>query len=216
MKLMNKLERKLYRFRIVPFFKYIIFAMAGVYALQFFFPSFPLLNRLTLSMPMVYQGQIWRLVTFIIIPPMSSVLYAAMTLYFYYFIGTALERKWGARRFLLYFIIGIMGAILAALITGFGTNHYLLMSMFFAFAILYPEHELLLFFIIPVKMKWLGFLNAVYYLYALINGSWYNRAALLFSLLNLFLFFGGDIINLIRSTISQWKRRRQFRNAQRR
>ena len=216
MKLMNKLERKLYRFRIVPFFKYIIFAMAGVYALQFFFPSFPLLNRLTLSMPMVYQGQIWRLVTFIIIPPMSSVLYAAMTLYFYYFIGTELESKWGARRFLLYFIIGIMGAILAALITGFGTNHYLLMSMFFAFAILYPEHELLLFFIIPVKMKWLGFLNAVYYLYALINGSWYNRAALLFSLLNLFLFFGGDIINLIRSTVSQWKRRRQFRNAQRR
>ena len=216
MKLMNKLERKLYRFRIVPFFKYIIFAMAGVYALQFFFPSFPLLNRLTLSMPMVYQGQIWRLVTFIIIPPMSSVLYAAMTLYFYYFIGTALENKWGARRFLLYFIIGIIGAILAALITGFGTNHYLLMSMFFAFAILYPEHELLLFFIIPVKMKWLGLLNAVYYLYALINGSWYNRAALLFSLLNLFLFFGGDIINLIRSTVSQWKRRRQFRNAQRR
>lgn len=216
MKLMNKLERKLYRFRIVPFFKYIVFAMAGVYVLQFFFPSFPLLNRLTLSMPMVYQGQIWRLVTFIIIPPMSSVLYAAMTLYFYYFIGTALENKWGARRFLLYFIIGIIGAILAALITGFGTNHYLLMSMFFAFAILYPEHELLLFFIIPVKMKWLGLLNAVYYLYALINGSWYNRAALLFSLLNLFLFFGGDIINLIRSTVSQWKRRRQFRNAQRR
>ena len=137
-------------------------------------------------------------------------------MYFYYFIGTALESKWGARRFLLYFIIGVVGAILAAVISGIGTNHFLLMSMFFAFAILYPENELLLFFVLPVKMKWLGLLNAVYYLYALFIGSWADRAALVFSLVNLFLFFGGDLINLTRSTIAQWKRRRQFRSAQRR
>ncbi len=216
MKLINRWERKLYRFRIMPFFKYIILSMAGVYALQLFFPSFPLISRLSLWTGMVYKGEVWRLITFIFIPPMNSLMFAAITMYFYYFIGTALESKWGARRFLLYFLIGVLGAIIAALITGFGTNHYLLMSMFFAFAILYPEHELLLFFILPIKMKWLGALNAVYYLYALIIGRWDTRVALLFSLLNLFLFFGGDIINLIRRTTAQWKRRRQFRNAQRR
>lgn len=213
MKLMNQLERKLYRFRIAPFFKYVILTMAGVYALSFFFPSFPILNHLMLYMPMVYRGEIWRLITFIVIPPMNTVFYAAMTMYFYYFIGTALENKWGPRRFLLYFIIGVFGAIISALITGIGTNHYLMMSMFFAFAILYPNHELLLFFVLPVKMKWLGLLNASYYLYALINSGWYDRSALLFSLINLFLFFGGDIINLIRGTIAQWKRQYQFRKA---
>lgn len=216
MKLMNRLERKLYRFRIVPFFKYIIFAMAGIYALDLFFPSFRLYLRMLLFMPLVYQGEVWRLLTFIIIPPASSILFTALNMYFYYFIGTALENKWGARRFLLYFVIGVIGAILAAVITGIGTNHFLLMSMFFAFAILYPENELLLFFVLPVKMKWLGLLNAVYYTYALIAGSWADRASLLFSLINLFLFFGGDIINLTRNTIQQRRRRRQFQNAQRR
>lgn len=216
MKLMNQLERKLYRFRIAPFFKYIIFAMAGIYALNLFFPSFGLYFRMLLFMPLVYRGEVWRLISFIIIPPAGSILFAALNMYFYYFIGTALESKWGARRFLLYFIIGVVGAILAAVISGIGTNHFLLMSMFFAFAILYPENELLLFFVLPVKMKWLGLLNAVYYLYALFIGSWADRAALVFSLVNLFLFFGGDLINLTRSTIAQWKRRRQFRSAQRR
>ena len=87
-----------------------------------------------------------QLISFIIIPPAGSILFAALNMYFYYFIGTALESKWGARRFLLYFIIGVVGAILAAVISGIGTNHFLLMSMFFAFAILYPENDLLLFF----------------------------------------------------------------------
>lgn len=215
MKLMNQLERRLYRFRIQPFFHYIIFAMAGVYVLDLFFPTFNLNYYMALLMPRVYRGEIWRLLTFIIMPPSNSILYAALSMYFYYFIGTALERKWGARRFMLYFVIGIIGAILSALITQIGTNQFLFMSMFFAFALLYPENELLLFFVLPVKMKWLGLLNAAYYLYYFINGSWAIRIALVFSLINLILFFGGDIINMTRSTINQWNRRRKFRNAQR-
>ena len=108
-----------------------------------------------------------------------------------------------------------LGALLAALITQVGTNHFVYMSMFFAFALLHPEQELMLFFVLPIKMKWLALFNAVYYVYLFAVGGWPQRVALLFSLLNLFLFFGGDIINLIRGSYHQWQRRRRFKNAQR-
>lgn len=215
MKWLNALERKLYRLRIHPFFRYVVFAMAGVYALQLFFPRFDLLGRMALYMPLVYRGQLWRLVTFLLIPPFASPLYALLTLYFYYFIGTALEARWGARRFFLYYVIGALGAILAALFTQLGTNLYVYLSMFFALAIMNPENQVLLFFFLPVKMKWLALLNALYFFYVLVVGSWPQRAAVLLSLLNVILFFGGDIINLVRLNLSQWKRRRDFRNRSR-
>ncbi|NLD03832.1 MAG: hypothetical protein GX674_11025, partial [Clostridiales bacterium] len=101
MKLLNQLERKLYKFRIQPFFSYIVFAMAGIYLIDLFFPQFFLISRMMLFTPAVYAGEIWRLITFIIIPPGGSILQTALTLYFYYFVGTALENRWGPRRFLL-------------------------------------------------------------------------------------------------------------------
>ena len=215
MNLMDKAERKLYRLQIRPFFRYIIFAMAGVYLLQMFFPTFNLIGLLSLYMPAVFRGQLWRVLTFLIVPPISSPLFVLLTMYFYYFIGTALENRWGARRVLLYYTIGASGAILAALLTQYGTNTYLYLSMFFAFAILNPENQVLLFFVVPVKMKWLAIINAVFFVYAFIIGSWAERIALLFSILNIILFFGGDIINLVSNSIAQWKRRQSFKNRRR-
>ncbi len=215
MKLLNQMERRMYRWRVQPFFQYIIFAMAGVYLLHLFFPQYQLINRMRLFMPYVYQGEVWRLATFLIVPPLGSVLFILINLYFYYFIGTNLEARWGARRFLLFYLIGALGAILAAVITQIGTNQYLYLSMFFAFAILHPDLQVLLFFIIPVKMKWLGLLSALFYVYSFIMGNWPVRAALAFSLLNIWLFFGGDLVNLVRREISQYRRRQQFRNMNR-
>ncbi|MHC1785479.1 MAG: rhomboid family intramembrane serine protease [Christensenellales bacterium] len=212
---LNALERKLYRLRIHPFFRYIIFAMAGVYLLQLFFPRFNLIGLLSLHMPSVYRGQIWRLITFLLIPQLSSPLYALLTLYFYYFIGTALENRWGARRFFIFYVIGALGAILAGLLTQFGMNTYIYLSMFFAFAILNPENQVLLFFVLPIKMKWLALLNAAFFLVSLIGGSWPERAAIIASLFNIFLFFGGDIINLVRDAVAQWQRRQSFKRRSR-
>lgn len=215
MKLLNQLERKLYKFRIQPFFSYIVFAMAGIYLIDLFFPQFFLISRMMLFTPAVYAGEIWRLITFIIIPPDGSILQTALTLYFYYFVGTALENRWGPRRFLLFYAIGVISAIIAALITGIGTNLYLNLSLFFAFAILYPDFQLLLFLVLPIKVKWLALLNGLYYLYGFVNGNWAIRVAILFSLANLLLFFGGDIYNHLRMAISQWKRRQAFKNRSR-
>ena len=132
MNIMNRLERKLYRLRVEPFFRYIIFAMAGVYLLQMLFPPFNLISKLLLVMPMVYLGEVWRLISFLIVPPLYDPFSALLNMYFYYFIGTSLESKWGARRFLLYFLLGALGAVLAALITQVGTNHVDVFRIFFA------------------------------------------------------------------------------------
>lgn len=211
MGILNKLERWLHKYRVRPFFNYIVFAMAGIYLLNLFFPQFFLTFRLSLIREAVFNGEVWRLLTFLIIPPGGSILQTALTLYFYYFIGTALEARWGARRFLVYYAVGTAAAIIAGLLTGYGTNLYLNLSLFFAFAIQYPDFQLLLFFILPIKVKWLALLNAVYYVYGFISGTWPLRIAILFSLVNLILFFGGDLINKSRLAIQQWKRRQIFK-----
>lgn len=208
MKLLNRLERSLSRVRVQPFFKYLIFAMAGILVLDLFFQQFNLIYRLAFIRDFILRGEVWRLFTFLIIPPSGSILQAALTIYFYYFIGNALEARWGARRFLLYYLIGAVAAIIAGMITGIGTNQYLNLSMFFAFAIQYPDFQLLLFFVLPIKVKWLALLNALLYIYGFIQGHW---VAQVFSLINLFLFFGGDLYNKARLGIQQWQRRQVFK-----
>jgi membrane associated rhomboid family serine protease len=211
MKFLNQLERKLYRLPIKPFFHYVVFAMAGIFVLDMLFPAFHLVMKMALIRPAVLRGEIWRLLTFIIIPPPGDILYVALGLYFFYFIGTALENRWGARRFFLFYAIGAAFAAIAALIVGAGTNLYLNLSLFFAFAILYPEYQILLFFIIPIKVKWLALLNLLFHLASLINGSAVQRAAIIASILHILLFFGGDLLNLARSNIRQWQRRQAFK-----
>lgn len=212
MRLMNNLERKLAGLRIQPFFRYIMFAMAGVFLLQFFVPQYPLIAQMMFQRDLVLRGQVWRVLTFLLVPPaLEGLLQAALMLYFYYFIGTALEARWGARRFLLYYLIGALGAIAAGFITGFGVNQFLYLSMFFAFAIQYPDFQLLLFFVLPIRVKWLALFNAVYHLYLFIIGGWPTRVAILLSLLNLILFFGGDLVTMISQTVNQWRRRMAFK-----
>lgn len=212
MNIINQIERKLSRFSIQPFYKYIVFAMGGVYLLDLFFPTFGLIFRLSLFRDIVLRGEIWRLLTFLVIPYLGNPLYTFLSLYFYYFIGTTLENRWGARRFLLFYALGALGAIIGAFITGFGSNIYLNLSLFFAFALVFPDYEILLFFVLPIKMKWLALLNALFFLSSFVYQPWSDKVAILFSLANLFLFFGGDIWNKLRQSIHQWKRRRQFQS----
>lgn len=221
---LNRLERRLYKYNIPPIMRYILFAMGGVFLLDLFFAMttaytthFSLMSYLTLNIPAVLHGQIWRLVTWLIIPTNGDILPFIISLYFYYMIGTALESRWGARRFLIYYVIGavanIAGAFIGHLLTGYGvgTNAYLYMSLFLAFAALYPDEQFMLFFLIPVKAKWLAAIDLVYFLIAIITGYTQIRCAAIASLVNVALFFGEDICQMVRSQYAQWKRRRMFR-----
>ncbi len=222
---LNALERKLYKYNIPPIMRYIVFAMGGVFLLDLFMAMstaysmrhVSLISYLTLNVALVLRGQIWRLVTWLIVPTSGSMLGILITLYFYYMIGTALENRWGARRFLIYYVIGavanIIGAFVAYALTGFGyaTNSYLYLSLFLAFAALYPDMQFMLFFILPVKAKWLAAIDLVYFLIAIVMGGAAQRCAAIASLVNVALFFGNDIYMQGRRLYFQWQRHRQFR-----
>lgn len=204
---LDRLAYKLRRFAIPSLMKYIVISMGAVFVMDLLFAG-RLSALLVFSRTAIMAGQVWRLLSFIFIPIASSPLFIVFVLYFYWMIGEALEREWSVAKFNLFYLTGVVGTIIAGLIMGFATNHYLNMSLFFAFAILYPNVELRLFFILPVKVKWLAWINAAYFAWQLIVSTWPMRVALLVSLANIALFFWPDLMNRIKNA----QRRRQWRS----
>ena len=85
--------------------------MAIVYLMELLiYPmtGFSLSSVLAFNRSAVLHGQIWRLITFIFIPPDSSILFILFSLYFYWLIGNALENQWGAFRFNIYYLCGML------------------------------------------------------------------------------------------------------------
>lgn len=161
--------------------------------------------------------QLWRLVSFVFSPSLTmNPLFFALEVYLVYWIGTSLERAWGAFTFDVYFLLGMAGAWVACLLTGWGSSEALFYSLFFAFAWLFPDMQLMLFFVLPVKVKWLGWIAAAILLLQLIVGSWGVKVNVLLSLVNFALFFGRGAVQQARGEIQAYKRRRQWRDANRR
>lgn len=211
--LMNTLERKYGRYAIDNLMKIIVVGMGLVYAVDLI--SAPmnqgvgtLSQFFAFSRPLILRGQIWRLITFIFVPPASSPLFILITLYFYWLIGQYLEQYWGAFRFNVYYLCGMLGAIIAGFITGYSTNYYLNLSLFLAFATFQPDLEVLLFFILPVKVKWLALVALASLTYMLITSPWSGKLALVMSLINLIIFFGPDLVQQIKQLRRryEWKK----------
>ncbi len=194
----------------------VVVGMALVFCCELLFPQAMLEYYLYFSPALIAQGQVWRIFTFIFLPPQSSLLFIVFALYFYYFIGNALENEWGSFRFTLYYLLGVVGTIIAGLLTGGATNSYLNLSLFFAFAALYPNMQVLLFFFIPIKIKWLAYLDAALFAYQFLLGTWQTRAAILASLLNFLIFFGPSVLRQIRDNLRYRKQREDWRRQMRR
>ena len=178
MNLLDKLERKFGRYAIHNLMYYIIILYALGYVIVTFVPQF-YVQYLSLDPTMILRGQIWRIITFIIYPPNTGLFYFLISMYLYYSIGRILEAQWGAFRFNLYFFTGVLLHVVAAVISCyvFGANigpafgtYYLNYSLFFAFAATYPDMQFLLFFIIPIKAKWLGIINGIYFGVTIVAG----------------------------------------------
>ena len=207
MRFLDKAERKLGRYAIPGLMRFVIIGTAVAYVLYLINPQY--LSYLYLDPQLVLKGQVWRLITFIFIPTNAgNPFFLLISLYFYYFIGKMLEERWGAFRFNVFYFTGILCAILASFLLGiYGVPDYLNETLFLAFATLFPEITVLIFFIIPVKVKWLGWLSAVMLLIQFITGAgWRYRVYILFSLFNYFLFFGPELYRIIRS----WIRRESY------
>lgn len=163
---------------------------------------------LAFSPAAVFQGQVWRLVTFVFVTFAGDPFTLILSLYFYWWVGSSLEREWGAAKFTLYYLTGVVFNILVGLIaqllggSGIITMHYVNLSLFFAFATLFPDMQILLFFFIPVKVKWMAWLDAAYFvisiLASLIQFDFVSAVLAVMALLNYVLFFWSDIAGFIR------------------
>jgi hypothetical protein len=153
-------------------------------------------DHLLLIPDLVLAGQVWRLASFLIVPPIGNIVCALFFWYLFYLMGTALEHYWGTFRFNVYFLIGYVATVAVAFLVPDqpATNGFLQASVFLAFAFLNPDFELYLFFLLPVKIKWLALLTWIGYFYMVIVGDWLSRLLVLASVCNFLLFFGWDIL----------------------
>lgn len=241
---MSKFEKKFGKYAIRNISLVLIACYAVGYVLNLISPE--IIGYLTLNPLAILKGQIWRLVTWILVPPSSLNLFTIIMLLFYYNIGTSLEHTWGTYRYNVYLIGGMLftvaGSFAAmgivwlmgggmdsntlAVYCQFGaamfSTYYINMSIFLAFAATYPDAQVLLMFVIPVKMKWMGIAYAVLLVIQMVQGvggyvlsimplaDVFYRTAIVASLLN-FIVFWISSRNRIHMTPKQMKRRQQFK-----
>ncbi len=211
---LNKLERKFGRFAIPGLMYYIIILNAIVYFFIYLDRTRTVYNMLTLDPVLVMQGQIWRLITYIFIPPTTSLLFIVFVLLFYYMVGVGLEQEWGSFKFNFYYLVGMVATTVAAFLTGGGaTAVYLNLSLFLAFAYLFPNYEILLFFIIPLKVKYLAWFNWAFIGYTVLTQPFSEKIVAIVSLANFLLFFGPDIVRHTRQRRGTYENRKRFVNA---
>ena len=188
-------------FGISGLMRCLVIGNAAVWLLSMMDRTGTVIYYLALYPKAVLQGQLWRLVTFVFIPASSGVL-TLLFLYFYYFIGSVMEREWGRAKFSLYFFMGMLFTVVYSFAVYFLTGkspdpysvaEYIYLSMFFTFATYYPDVQVLLFFILPIKIKWLAWVDAVFFVYSVFTLPFPNSLLPVVAILN-YLLFCGDIL----------------------
>ena len=207
---LDKLERKLGRFAIPNLTVYLMIC----YVIGFMLWNLAAMNLipaevigyLTLEPALILRGQVWRLITWLVVPPSSNLISLVFFVLLYYSLGTALERTWGVFRYNVYIFSGLLFTVLAVFglyafyyfaygfempmsVLGMAGSNYVTLSIFLAFAAIYPEMEVLLYFILPIKMKWMALVYVAIAGYDFINGNIVTRVVIGTSLLNFVIFF---------------------------
>lgn len=202
---MNKLRQNFDRFcarhsnwGIPNLMMFISIGIAVVYLFSKIDPSNVIYSFLAFDRSLILKGQVWRLITYILIPNTDNLLLLAIQLYFYYFIGKILEQEWGAFRFTIFYFSGvIITAVAAILLKTYASATYINLSLFLAYATLYPENKVLLFFIIPIKMKYLAWLDLAMTLLGVLFTTFPQNLFPLFALLNYILYFWPYAVDFI-------------------
>ena len=216
------------RFGIPELMKYIAIGNVAVFIADMLMNG--MLTSWIAFMPeQILRGEIWRLVTFVFLPVSSGgytifgqTFFFALATFFYYWIGTALERQWGTTRFTVFYGLGVIlnivagfviYAVLVGQLTGVGvaaaqarsylrtlstiSMTYVNMSLFFSFATLYPDMRVFLYGIIPIKVKWLAWLDVLFFVWSigsyLLDGQWAMALAPVIAILNYLIFFWEDL-----------------------
>ena len=188
-------------FGIPNLMRYIVIANAVFWIMGAINPV--LMNYMLFNPALILRGQIWRLISFVFIPPSTGVL-AFIAFYFYYWIGSTLEQQWGTGQFTIYFFTGVILTILYGFLIYFITGRsvslsstYIFLSMFFSFAALFPDMQVLFMFIIPVKMKYLALVDAAFFLLSVFTTPFPENLLPVVAVLNFLIFCGGELKNLL-------------------
>ena len=212
---LDKLERRLGFLAIPGLLRYVGFLTALVFVLEKINPGY--LSLLDLDPVAVVHGQVWRLVTYIFIPQMASMLplpdwvNVAFYVLFLWWMGNGLESAWGAFKLTIFYLIGMIGTTVAAFFFGAAFSNFMLTtSLFFAFAQFYPDLVIYFAYILPLKIKWIAWISAAILLLQIIVGSMQFRAAAICAMGNYLIFFGPSIIRDARHRRDATARRRRF------
>ena len=249
---MSPFERKFGKYAIRNLSFVLVMCYAAGYLLELFDRGGLLISYLTLNPYAILHGQIWRLVTWVLIPPSSGGLFfTLLMLYFYCSIGMSLERTWGTYRYNVYLFQGMLFTIAGSFllmgycylfhpqiqmmdmrgmlhvltvdspneyfraIAGLFSTYYINMSIFLAYAATFPDAQVLLMFIIPIRVKWLGAIYAVMLLFQFLGTNVYGKFAIGASLLNFVVFFLTSR-NMMHLNPKQIHRRQEFKREVRR
>ena len=212
---MSKWEKKFGKYAISNLTLILIMCYVAGYVLTLFAPA--AMDYLRLDTYAILRGQVWRLITWLIVPPSSFDIFTIIMLFFYWSLGTQLERVWGVWRYNVYIFSGILLTIVGAFLcmgiyylmvpnmnsayaaewfrygSIYYSTYYVNMSIFLAYAFTFPENQVLLMFIIPIKVKWLGIIYGVMLIFEMLQAFqvqvWFVVAAIGSSLLNFLIFF---------------------------
>jgi len=209
---LDKLEKRWRPFTIPNLTVILIFGQFLVYALARSKPE--ILERIVLVPALVMQGEVWRLLTFVFHPPLTNAIFIFFAWYLFYLMGDALENQWGATRYNVFLWIAYLATVAVSFLAPYQviSNGYLGGSVFLAFAYLFPDFQIYLFFILPVKVKWLALLTWIGYFLGFAFGGWSDRLLIMAAVANFLLFFGRDVYHTMRSRKRRMEREmRQIR-----
>jgi len=192
------------KFGISNLMLYIAIGNVAIYLIDLFsMGGMSLASLLSFSRYAILRGQVWRLVSFVFVSESGDLLFRGtgiffvlVSAYFYWWIGSLLEREWGTAKFTVFYLGGVALNIVFGLLVGYASMAYVNLSMFFAFATLYPNMEILLFMIIPVKVKWIAWIDGALFAWAVVSnllvGNWIGALLPVVAILNYFIFFWQD------------------------
>lgn len=190
---LDKLERKFGRYAIPNLTVYLLVAYVIGFGIVWIMPD--LVGYITLEPALILRGQVWRLITWILVPPTTNLVSLLFLVLLYYSLGTALEHTWGSFRYNVYIFSGLIFTVLAEFglyvfflirygvemqlsMIGMVSTNYITMSIFLAFAAIYPDMEVMLYFILPIKMKWMALVYVVMAAYYFVRGGLMTRVAI--------------------------------------
>lgn len=216
MTFLDRLEKKLPFLAVPGIIRYVVLFNALVFALQLIAPGYA--EALALDRSKVFSGEIWRLFTWIFLPRTMSPVWILLFLLFLWFMGEMLEGSWGAFRTTLFYLSGWFFCTVAAVLlpgaeSGTGANFFLNLSLLFAVATLQPNYQILFFFVIPMKLKVLGWISLILPGLLFMTASPAGKAAILISLANYVLFFGPAWLRERSKTSAITARRERYEKA---